>query len=250
MHPAVRRVSQERQRGARQYPALTVPEGVDRRDLSPSHDVRGPFVTRAEVDLALDAVAETPDLGQLQALYGGLFTDGNSLPALLPRLRAAGLVTLDGPIARLTAAGRVLRGKEPHRPPRVAAVEVGSLKWVLWAETVPDREPSRVGILSHHARHLEQCLALTPLNEDVQKVLVSWRHFMTRLLVADDLERMGLNDEAPLAGAVETLLELWDLLGPDLGCDDAGLDELRNLAEALGPSSAPRPLLFHVEWGM
>jgi hypothetical protein len=249
MHPAVRCVYQERQRGGRQYPALTVPQGVDRRDLSPSHDGRGPFVTREEVDLALDAVDKTPDLGQLQALYGGLFTGGDSLPALLPRLRAAGLVTLDGPIARLTTAGRVLRGKEPHRPPRVAAVEVESLKWVLWAETVPDKEPSRVGILSHHARHLEQCLALSPLNEDVQKVLVSWRHFMTRLLVANNSERMGLNDEAPLTHAVETLLELWDLLGPELRWEDTGLDELRNLAEVLGPSSAPRPLLFHVAWG-
>lgn len=251
MHPALRRVYRERVRGARKYPTLTVPDGVDVRDLSPSHDVRGPHVTREAVDLALDAVDETPDLGQLQALYGGLFSVGDSLPALLLRLRAAGFVTLDGPIARLTTAGRVLRGREPHRPCRSRAMEVDSSKWVLWAEALPGRARYMVGILSHHAWHLEQCLALTPLSEDVQATLVSWRHFMTRLVVADDEERLGLNDEAPLARAVETLLELWDLLGPALGWeDDRGLQELRNLAEALGPSSAVRSLLFHLEWGM
>ncbi|MCY1020313.1 hypothetical protein [Pyxidicoccus sp. MSG2] len=250
MHPAVRRVYQERQRGARPYPTLTAPDGVDVRDLSPSHDVRGPYVTREEVDLALDAVDATPDRGQLQALYGGLFTDGDSLPALLLRLRAAGLVTLDGPIARLTRAGRVLRDKEPHRPPRVRAREVDSSKWVLWAETTPVRQSYMVGLLRHHARHLEQCLALTPLNADVQEVLVAWRHFLTELQAADDSERLRFNDEASLARAVETLLELWDLLGRELRWEDRGLGELRDLEAALGPSSAARAVLFRLVWGM
>ncbi|WP_164008631.1 hypothetical protein [Pyxidicoccus trucidator] len=226
------------------HPAVNV------RVLHPSHEAHGPFVLRTEVDLALDAVDETPDLGQLQALYGELFTDGDSLPALLLRLRAAGLVTLDGPIARLTTAGRVLRNKEPHRPRRARAVEVDSPKWILWAETIPERTPYLVGILSHQTRLIDQCLALAPLNADVQETLVAWRHFLTRLLVSDDAERLGLNDEAPLAGAVETLLELWDLLGRDLLTEDTDPSQLRNLDEALGPSSAPRALLFHLVWGM
>ncbi len=252
MHPGVRRLYVERSPRHRQRHTVAVPRGVEVRELYPSGDARGPSVQREEVDLALDAVDETPDLGQLESRYGALFTDGDSLPALLLRLRSAGLVALDGPIARLTAAGRVLRNKEAHHPPRVRALEVDSLKWVLWADTGRrrEREVYILGILAWHAQLIDRCLALVPLSKEVQDTLVAWRHFLGEVLIADDDERLQFGALGPLAQAVETLLELWDLLERDVFWEGVEPSMLRNLEEAIGLTQAPRKLRFYVVWGM
>jgi hypothetical protein len=181
MHPRIRRIYVER--GSRVHHhsyTVDVPRGVEVKDLYPSWDARGPRVLREELDLALDAVDETPDTGRLQAQYGALFTDGDSLPALLPRLRSAGLITLEGPMARLTRAGRILRNKEAHLPPRARVPPLDSAKWVLWAEysAAAWEEVEMLGPLGQHAWITDRWLSLAPLSKEAQDTLVAWRHFL------------------------------------------------------------------------
>ncbi len=253
MHPSLRRVYVERGSRVHHHPyTVAIPRGVELKDLHPSWDARGPMVLRDELDLALDAVDETPGTGQLQAQYGALFTDGDSLPALLSRLRSAGLVHMEGPVARLTKAGRILRNKEAHQPPRARVPPMDSSKWVLWAEysAAAWEDVEMLGLLSEHVWVADRCLALAPLSREAQDTLVAWRHFQHELVTAEEGERLQFSSPAALAQVVETLLELWDLMGRDLFWDGAVYSELQRLEEVFGTPHAPRKPRLYLVWGM
>lgn len=250
-HPSVRRVYVGQRYGRGPRHTVAVPPGVEVRDLASSSEQRGPSVTPEELELVLDAVQEQPDCGRLQEAYGALFTDGDSLPMLLARLRSAGLITLDGSTARLTSAGRAVRHREHHVPVRVrAAPRLDYRKWVLWADARQPEDTEMVALLSHHVRLLDTCLAVTPLERPVQDVLLRYRYFLDELLAADDSERLEFNAPGTLAHAVETLLELWELLDADRLWDGSAHQGLRNLAVMLGPPAAPRKPRFYLVWGM
>ena len=119
--------------------------------------------------------------------------------------------------------------------------------WCAIPKVVFSRTLDRV---QGNARLAEGCLALAPLNKDVQDVLVAWRHFLHELECADDRARLEFAAPAPLAQAVETLLELWDLLGRELPWSGMEHSDLKNLREVLGSPLTPNRVRFNLVWGM
>ncbi|MCP3098226.1 hypothetical protein LZ198_04955 [Myxococcus sp. K15C18031901] len=215
---------------------------------------RGPWVENSELEVALEAIHEQPDCGRLEESFGGFFAQVGSLPALLARLRSAGLVTMDGAHVRLTTAGRVLRNLEPLHPPRVPAPKSDYGRWVLWAgprQPVGDPPAVPINSLGLHIQWLEQCLARVPLDKRVQDVLVSYHRFLVDTLgPAGEREVLAFNAPGPLAEAVETLLELEDLDLEFLQRNSPLTNEgLRVLHSALGSPLAPSQALFHLVWG-
>ncbi|TQF16787.1 hypothetical protein FJV41_06425 [Myxococcus llanfairpwllgwyngyllgogerychwyrndrobwllllantysiliogogogochensis] len=253
-HPSVRHVSVGQEHLPARRNTLAVPEGVEVRGCPHAEGRRGPWVEDAEVELALDAVHEQPDCGRLQESYDGFFTEAGSLAALLARLRSAGLVTMDGPLVRLTTAGRVQRNLEPLRSPRLPAAQLDFGRWFLWAEArrrTGEHDQVLIGSLRSHLPWLEQCLSRVPLDKRVQDTLVSYRRFLIDTLVpADEHEVRAFDSPDALAEAVETLLELEDL---DLGFihqeDPFAEEALLPLEAALDSTRAPRQALFHLVWG-
>ncbi|MCP3057404.1 hypothetical protein LXT21_01285 [Myxococcus sp. K38C18041901] len=247
LHPTVRRVY------VGQGP-LTVPAGVEVLGTTDAEGRRGPWVEDAELEFALEAVQEQPDCGQLEASYGADFVTVGSLPALLARLRSAGLVTMDGPCVRLTTAGRVLRNLEPLRAPRMPSVPSDLGRWVLWAEARPSvGEAHSVPIksLRGHIQWLDACLAHAPLQKDIQDTLAGYRRFLVDTLVpAGEHEVLAFDSPAALAEAVETLLDLEDLDREFFPEDNpVAHDGLGALASALGSPLDSSPALFHLVWG-
>ncbi|MFY1825068.1 hypothetical protein ACN47A_04085 [Myxococcus fulvus] len=253
-HPAVRRVYVGQGRIPVSGSTLTVPDGVEVLGTPDAEGRRGPWVEDAELEFALEAVQEQPDGGQLEESYGADFATVGSLPALLARLRSAGLVTMDGPRVRLTTAGRVLRNLEPLRAPRTPSAPSDLGRWVLWAETRPSvGAPHSVPIksLRGHIQWLDACLARAPLEKRVQDTLVSYRRFLIDTLVpAGEHEVRAFDASGPLAEAVETLLDLEDLdreFFPEN--NPLAHDGLGALEAALGSPLDPSPAFFHLVWG-
>ncbi|AKF86586.1 hypothetical protein MFUL124B02_29685 [Myxococcus fulvus 124B02] len=215
---------------------------------------RGPWVEDAELELALEAVQEQPDYGQLEESYGADFAAVGSLPALLARLRSAGLVTMDGPRVRLTTAGRVLRNLEPLRAPRTPPAPTDLGRWVLWAETrqsVGEARSVPIKSLRGHLQWIDACVARAPLQKNIQDTLVSYRRFLLDTLVpAGEHEVLAFDSPGALAEAVETLLDLEDL-DREFFPEDNPLahDGLGALEAALGSPLDPSPALFHLVWG-
>ncbi|NVJ20006.1 hypothetical protein HUW62_01975 [Myxococcus sp. AM011] len=253
-HPTVRRVYVGQGNLPAPQNTLTVPDGVEVRGTSHAEGRRGPWVENAEQELALEAVQAQPDCGQLEESYGAYFAEVGSLPALLARLRSAGLVAMDGPRVRLTTAGRVLSNLEPLRVPRVPPAPPDLGRWVLWAEarqSASEQHSVPIRSLSGHLQWLDACLSLAPLDTRVQDTLVSYRRFLIDTLVpAGEHEVLAFDSPGPLAEAVETMLELEDLDLEVLHLDNPlSHDGLGALEAALGSPRDSSPALFHLVWG-
>ncbi|WP_163995687.1 hypothetical protein [Pyxidicoccus caerfyrddinensis] len=253
-HPAVRRVSLGQQNLPAERNTLIVPEGVEVLGCPHAEGRRGPWVENSELELALEAVHEQHDCGRLQESHGEYFAEVGSLPALLARLRSAGLVTMDGPLVRLTTAGRVLRNLEPLRAPRLSSAQLDFGRWILWAgarRRTGEHDEVFIDTLRSHIPWLEQCLAHVPLDKSVQDTLVSYRRFLIDTLIpADEHEVRAFDSPGALAEAVETLLELEDL---DLEflheANPLANEALLGLEAALDSTLAPSQALFHLVWG-
>ncbi|GEN08237.1 hypothetical protein SAMN05443572_106337 [Myxococcus fulvus] len=253
-HPTVRRVYVGQGHLPASGSTLTVPDGVEVLGTPDAEGRRGPWVEDAELELALEAVQEQPDCGRLEESYGADFAAVGSLPALLARLRSAGLVTMDGPRIRLTTAGRVLRNLEPLRAPRAPPAPSDLGRWVLWAEArQSEGEASSVPIksLRGHIHWLDACLASAPLQKNIQDTLVSYRRFLLDTLVpAGEHQVHAFDAPGALAEAVETLLDLEDL-DREFFPEDNPLahDGLGALEAALGSPLDSSPARFHLVWG-
>jgi hypothetical protein len=207
----------------------------------------------------LEAIELAPDCNDLYARYGGLVQPHDSLPAVLVRLDEAGLVRLDGPFARPTAAGRALRQPPAARDRRLDPGESYG-KWVLWASdtsaTSSVGRPVVAGPLSSHCGLLAACAEHLPIDDDAITVLRAYRDFLSDVVDAGESKDRKLTLELPpLVRVLRTLVTFHRLTDyyidqfAGVG-DDRGwlyLADLVQFLESLEAASV-QPV-FRVAWG-
>ena len=275
-HPSLQRLYTGRL--YQQTPAEVPDTSAETREVV-DYGFPGNWLVTDEDDLGvyLEFIELTPECNELYATYGDLVDPHDTLPALLGRFHHAGLVQLDGPVVRLSAAGRsILHGQPPARraaPSRLPPSDLNNRKWVLWGESRPpgrsraqdrarpdrsksDRELLIVGLLRNQVDLLLACLQNFAIDDDCYHAIRHFIEFLADVVDAGewtDVEYTG--DLATLEHALRTLqtyhrLEDYHLSHFSHVGDSTDWSNLGQIITFLDRTQVMgAPAMFRVAWG-
>jgi hypothetical protein len=195
----------------------------------------GPALSPDDITFILDAADAIRDCNQLYPYYDDAFAE--PMAVLLPRLRAAGLLELDGPVARPAAAelmshAQRLQLAQPFRR-RYSSP--------LWIDVGLD-PPVEIGSIGGHAGALLGGLARLHFVSALHKALAAYLELLGKLGVRWTLVPPSL--VAPLAVAFDAILEQSDLRAADV----QELLELDRASTLLASPAAAKGVSLRVQY--
>ena len=228
------------------HPALRTAEVSDRDATVFARDVElrtvavadggpGPAIARGDIAWLLELVDGTSDCNLVHAQSDGF---AEPVPALLVRLAAAGLITLDGPIARIATADRELASWRGYGAPEAAPM------WAYLQIDVP-REARMTIEADPHRQLIAAAMDRFPLAERVRAELA--QHLALRSISAADGDVVDRMRSRCLA--LNCLLELRGLWDAALSVgDEAPWRRLEDLVSLLSTENAQLGLEMWSSW--